>query len=141
MNQLAEEGLFLLYGKERLDPVSRSRNVIGFCGICDSELESLAYYGTDQEWLISARCKNEHLALIRYDKSWKWKDDLPLELSREEVKIAELPREKLDIVFTPAEIRDMIACQEGLPYTRQNIYRARGKYQKFEKLFGIKIDI
>jgi len=35
----------------------------------------------------------------------------------------------------------MIACQEGSPYTRQNIYRARTKYEKFENLFGIKIDI
>lgn len=141
MNQLAEKGLLLLYQGKRLDPVSRSRNVIGFCGHCGSDLESLAYYNTDQEWLISARCTNEHLALIRYDKIWNWKDDLPLEFSREEVKIADLPREKLDVVFTPAEVRDMIACQEKLPYTRQNIYRARGKYQKFEKLFGIKIDI
>jgi len=57
------------------------------------------------------------------------------------VKVADLPREKLDAFFTPAEIRDMIACQEGSPYVRQNIYRARTKYERFEKLFGIKIDI
>ena len=130
-----------MYGKERLDPFSQSRNVIGFCGICDSELESLAYYGTDREWLISARCKNEHLALIRYDKQWNWLGDLHLEFLKEEVRVADLDREMLNSVFTPAEIRDMIACQQGQPYTRQNIYRARGKYERFEKLFGIKIGI
>ena len=130
-----------MYGKERLDPFSQSRNVIGFCGICDSELESLAYYCTDREWLISALCKKEHLALIRYDKQWNWQGDLPLEFLKEVVAVADLDREKLNSIFTPAEIRDMIACQQGKPYTRQNIYRARGKYEKFEKLFGIKIDI
>ncbi len=141
MNRVAEKGLFLLYGKERLDPYSQSRNAIGFCGICGSEMESLAYYCTEREWLISARCKKEHLALIRYDKEWKWLEDLPLEFLKDEVRVADLDREMLSSVFTPAEIRDMIACQQGQSYTRQNIYRARAKYERFEKLFGIKIEI
>ncbi len=141
MIQVAEKGLFLLYGKERLEPFSLSRNVIGFCGICGSDLESLAYYSTDREWLISACCKNEHLALIRYDREWNWKEDLPIEFVKEEVRVADLDREMLNSVFTPAEIRDMIACQQGQSYTRQNVYRARTKYERFEKLFGIKIDI
>ena len=141
MNQLVEKGLFLLYGRERLDPAALSRNAIGFCGICGSDLESLAYYSTDSEWLVAARCTKEHLALIRYDRNWSWLEDLSLEFLKEEVKVADLLREKLDSVFTPAEIRDMIACQQGRPYTRQNIYRARTKYERFEKLFGIKIEI
>ncbi|MFZ2376955.1 MAG: hypothetical protein WAV83_07055 [Methanothrix sp.] len=141
MNRVAERSLSLLYGREQLDPFSQSRNVIGFCGICDSELESLAYYCTDQEWLISARCKRGHLALLRYDREWNWKEDLPLEFVKEEIRVSDLDGEMLNSVFTPAEIRDMIACQQGRPYTRQNIYRARAKYERFEKLFGIKIEI
>ncbi len=141
MNQLEEKGLSLLYAGMRLEPVSIERNMIGFCGKCDSDLESLAYYGTESEWLVSARCKKEHLALIRYDKEWNWLGDLELQITREKVIVSALSREKLEAVFTPAEIRDMIACQQGLPYTRQNIYRARTKYEKFEKLFGVKIDI
>jgi hypothetical protein len=35
----------------------------------------------------------------------------------------------------------MAACQEGRPYTRQNLYRARAKYERFERLFGIKLDV
>ncbi|MGB4086421.1 MAG: hypothetical protein WBK06_02500, partial [Methanothrix sp.] len=64
--------------------------MIGFCGICDSELESLAYYCTDQEWLISARCKRGHLALLRYDREWNWKEDLPLEFVKEEIRVSDL---------------------------------------------------
>jgi hypothetical protein len=141
MNQLTEKGMFLLFNGERHNPLSQSRNVIGFCSTCGSDLESLAYYSTDSEWLVSAQCAKGHLALIRYGRDWSWLDDLPLEFLKEEVNVADLPREKLDAIFTPAEIRDMIACQEGSPYVRQNIYRARTKYERFEKLFGIKIDI
>lgn len=141
MNRLTEKDFTLLYGSDRLSPVSLDRNAIGFCAICGSDLESLTYYSTGSEWLVAAQCKKEHLALIRYDQEWNWQGDLELELYSEEVIVASLPREKLDSVFTAAEIRDMIACQQGKPYTRQNIYRARAKYDKFEKLFGIRINI
>ena len=141
MNQLEEKSRALLYEGRRLDPVSLERNMVGFCSQCDSDLESLAYHCTESGWLVSARCKKEHLALIRYDKRWNWLGDLELQIIQEKAGIGELSREKLEAVFTQAEIRDMLACQQGLPYVRQNVYRARTKYEKFEKLFGIKIDI
>jgi hypothetical protein len=141
MNQLEEKSFALLFEGKRLDPVSIERNMVGFCSKCDSDLESLAYHCTESGWLVSARCKKEHLALIRYDKRWNWLGDLELQIIQEKAGISELSREKLEAVFTQAEIRDMLACQQGLPYVRQNVYRARTKYEKFEKLFGIKIDI
>ncbi|MCK7515654.1 MAG: hypothetical protein MZV70_74550 [Desulfobacterales bacterium] len=85
--------------------------------------------------------QKEHLVLMRYDRQWNWLGDMDLEISKEKVSISSIAKEKLEAVFTQAEIRDMLACQQGLPYTRQNLYRARAKYEKFEKLFGIKIDI
>ena len=78
---------------------------------------------------------------MRYDRQWNWQGDSDLEIVREKVGVSTIGKEKLEAVFTQAEIRDMMACQQGLPYTRQNIYRARAKYEKFEKLFGIKIDV
>ena len=57
------------------------------------------------------------------------------------MSVSSIAKEKLEAVFTQAEIRDMLACEQSAPYTRQNLYRARAKYEKFEKLFGIKIDI
>jgi hypothetical protein len=76
-----------------------------------------------------------------YDRQWNWQGDRDLEIYTEKLSISTIAKEKLEAVFTQAEIRDMIACQQGLPYTRQNLYRARAKYEKFEKLFGVTIDV
>jgi hypothetical protein len=115
--------------------------MVGFCSKCDQDLESLAYHSTESKWLVCAHCNNEHLILMCYDKQWNWQGDRDLEIYTEKLMISSIAKEKLEAVFTQAEIRDMIACQQGLPYTRQNLYRARAKYERFEKLFCIKIDI
>ncbi|MFZ2470320.1 MAG: hypothetical protein WAW52_00105 [Methanothrix sp.] len=141
MNQLHELSRNLIFEGRRLEPVSLERNIVGFCSKCDMDLESLAYHSTESNWLVSARCKNEHLILMRYDRQWNWQGDYDLEICTEKVIVSSIAKEKLDAVFTQAEIRDMLACQQGLPYTRQNLYRARAKYEKFETLFGIKIDV
>ncbi|MGA9099524.1 MAG: hypothetical protein WB392_11410 [Methanotrichaceae archaeon] len=145
MNRLEKETYALLTNGIRLEPISLDKNMVGFCTRCELELESLAYHKSDDCWLVSAACKNEHLVLMRYDNEWKWLDDQSLEMSaRMAIKpegISTLPKEKLEAVFTPAEIRDMMAYEQGKPYTRQNLYRARAKYDKFEKLFGLKIKL
>lgn len=143
MNRLLKEGYALLIDGKRLEPESLDRNRVGFCTGCKLELESLAYHRSEDGWLVSARCKNEHLVLMRYDHDWNWLGDQNLEIaektSAEQGSISAMPREKLEAVFTPAEIRDMIACERGQPYTRQNLYRAKAKFERFEKLFGQRI--
>ena len=145
VNRLEKESYALFTNGVRLEPISLDKNMVGFCAKCESELESLAYHKSGDDWLVSAACKNEHLVLMRYDDEWKWLDDLSLEMSAKMTAkpggISTLPKEKLEAVFTPAEIRDMLAFEQGKPYTRQNLYRARAKYEKFEKLFGIKIKL
>jgi len=141
MNQLAKSSRILIFEGITLEPFSLACNMVGFCSKCDLDLESLAYHSTESRWLVCAHCKNEHLILMCYDRQWNWLGDYDLEIYTEEVSISSIAKEKLEAVFTQAEIRDMIACQKGLPYTRQNLYRARAKYEKFEKLFGIKIDV
>lgn len=141
MNQLDELSRTLIFEGRRLEPVSLERNIVGFCSKCDMDLESLAYHTTESNWLVCAHCKNEHLILMRYDRQWNWQGDYDLEICKEKVNVSSIAKEKLEAVFTQAEIRDMLACQQGLPYTRQNLYRARAKYEKFETLFGIKIDV
>ena len=141
MNQLEEKSRTLIFEGKRLEPVSLENNMVGFCSKCEMDLESLAYHGTQSCWLVSARCQKEHLILMRYDRQWNWQGDGDLEISKEKVNVSSIPKEKLEAVFTQAEIRDMLACERNTPYTRQNLYRARAKYEKFEKLFGIKIDL
>jgi hypothetical protein len=121
MNQLDELSRNLIFEGRRLEPVSLERNIVGFCSKCDMDLESLAYHSTESNWLVSARCKNEHLILMRYDRQWNWQGDYDLEICTEKVIVSSIAKEKLEAVFTQAEIRDMLACQQGLPYTRQNL--------------------
>jgi hypothetical protein len=141
MNHLDKENMVLSLGEKRLEPASVERNMVGFCSLCNAEMESIAYHLNEQNWLVSARCSGEHLVLMRYDLDWNWLGDEDLEVSAGAESISTLPREKLEAVFTPAEIRDMLAYERGEPYTRQNLYRARAKFDRFERLFGIKIKV
>jgi hypothetical protein len=141
MNRIEENSLVLNFRDRRLEPASMEKNMVGFCSRCEAELYSLAYHSTDDRWLVSARCSNSHLFLLQYDRQWKWLADGDLEMAREVASISSIAKEKLEAVFTAAEIRDMAACQQGQPYTRQNLYRARAKYERFERLFGIKLDV
>jgi len=141
MNLLAKSSRNLIFEGRTLEPISLECNMVGFCSKCDLDLESLAYHSTESKWLVSSHCNNGHLILMCYDRQWNWQGDYDLEICAEKVSVASIAKEKLEAVFTQAEIRDMMACQQGLPYTRQNLYRARAKYEKFEKLFSIKIDV
>lgn len=144
MNCLEEQSFALLTDAKRLEPVSLERNRVGLCDKCESDLESLAYHKTESGWLVSARCKKEHLVLMRYDLQWNWLGDQELQISAKELgtsNVSSIEMEKLEAVFTSAEIRDMRACEQGRPFTRQNLYRARAKCEKFEKLFGIRLKL
>ena len=141
MNQIEEKSHILIFQGQRLQPVSLEENMVGFCSRCDSELLSLGYYSLDGDWIVSARCSNGHINLMRYDLQWNWQGDFDVLAVKDRSDVSMIDRKMLEAVFTQAEIRDMLACQKKLPYTRQNLYRARAKYQKFESLFGIKLDI
>jgi hypothetical protein len=141
MNHLDKERRVLFCDGKRLEPASIEKNMVGFCSLCQAEMESIAYHLFEQNWLVSARCEKEHLVLMRYDLDWNWLGDEDLDISAEAESISMLPREKLEAVFTSAEIRDMLAYERGQPYTRQNLYRARAKIDRFERLFGIKIKV
>jgi len=81
---------------------------------------------------------------MRYDLQWNWLGDQELQMSAKEKalsSISSIEKEKLEAVFTSAEIRDLLACEQGQPFTRQNLYRARAKYEKLEKLFGIRLKL
>lgn len=141
MNRLEQGSFALFFDGKRLQPVSLEKNVVGFCSKCDDDLVSIAYHRSDKGWLVSAQCHNQHLVLLLYSSDWNWLGDQELESSPEFKSISSLPREQLEAVFTPAEVRTLEACEQNKPYTRQNLYRARAKYEKFEKLFGVKIKL
>ena len=136
----------LFFGDLRLEPCSLETNLVGFCRNCGAELWSLAYYRSEAGWQVAARCREcGDMILMRYDLSWNWLGDSELALAEPKpsgaADIFSLPREQLEAIFTPAELRDMEACARGESYVRQNLYRARAKYEKFEKLFGVRIEL
>lgn len=141
MNRLEEGSHVLISDGRRIEPVSLEKNMVGFCARCESELESIAYYRASDGWQVCARCKDDHLVLMQFDSGWNWLGDQEVEISLKQKSISTIPREKLEAVFTQAEIRDMEAYERGDPYVRQNLYRARAKYDRFEKLFGTKIEL
>ncbi|HII07300.1 MAG TPA: hypothetical protein HA349_08320 [Methanotrichaceae archaeon] len=145
------EKKYLFFEGQKFEPRSVEGNFVGFCSLCEGELWSFAYYQVAEGWMVAARCdKCDKMVLARYDSSWSWKGDFDLEAAEparsttehpKTSSILDLPREQLEVVFTPAELRDMERCKRGEPYTRQNLYRARAKYEKFERLFGVRIDL
>jgi hypothetical protein len=141
MAKLELPGGALLAEGRRLEPVSLEANMVGFCSRCGQDMESLAYHRSEEAWYVSARCQSGHPALMRYDLEWSWLGDLDLELAEEFKGISSLPRQQLETIFTASELRAMEACERGEPYTRQNLYRARTKYEKFERLFGTRINL
>ncbi len=151
MYRLDQEKKRLFFEGQKLEPRSVEGNFVGFCTFCDGELWSIAYYQVSKGWLVASRCDGcERRILSRYDPSWSWEEDSDLEAAEPELlakedpktsRLSDLPREQLEAVFTPAELRDMERCERGEGYTRQNLYRARAKYEKFERLFGVRIDI
>jgi DNA-directed RNA polymerase subunit RPC12/RpoP len=142
MYRLEQDSCALLFGGARLEPVALEENMVGFCSRCDEELHSISYYQFKEEWLVAARCVDcSSLILMRYDKSWTWLEDSDLEEVSKSAGISSLPREQLEAVFSAAELKAMEAREKGEPYLRQNLYRARAKYEKFEKLFGARIDL
>ncbi len=141
MNRLELPGNILHIDGKSLEPKRSEKNPVGFCSRCGKALESIAYHRSEDAWLISASCEDKHLVLLKYDFEWNWISDLELEVSCSQSKVSDLDKEKLEAVFTPAEIRTLISCERGEAFTRQNLYRARAKYEKFEKLFGVKINL
>lgn len=151
MYRVDQEKKHLFFEGQKLEPRSVEGNLVGFCSMCEGELWSIAYYRVSEGWMVAARCdKCDKMVLAEYDSSWSWEEDFDLEAAeperstREESKtssISDLSREELEAVFSPAELRDMERCERGDAYTRQNLYRARAKYEKFERLFGVRIDL
>ena len=61
MNRLEQGSFALFFDGKRLQPVSLEKNVVGFCSKCDDDLMSIAYHRSDEGWLVSAQCNNQHL--------------------------------------------------------------------------------
>lgn len=143
-------------------------NEIGSCFKCSGHLKSLSAHVQDaalpdqkKHLLVSVCTKCVSVYVNIYDKEWSWIDDAEPETFKSD-KIAaskiiripvyndiintleeleKIPEEQLKAVFSSTEIQAIFHKARHEKNIRQYYHRARLKYEKFEEVFGIRINI
>ncbi|TGC09357.1 hypothetical protein [Methanolobus halotolerans] len=155
----------LFHKKTELPLKGLEQNFIGACSKCNADVVSISYHIYDDQNAVAAKCTNcEQLYAIIYDAFWIWIGEHLIDCdphctpALEEVSITPaseyqeeasedlqvlqaIPQKKLSTVFTPAEIDSMFAKAAGKKYVRQYLYRARKKFDDFQELFDVYLNI
>jgi len=155
----------LYFDSVELPPLSQEKNIIGTCTNCNSDVQSVSYHNHEKNNIVAARCVKCNLFnAIVYDTLWNWlgeesvSSDIISKIGSSGNKIIEprieatmdteelhylrsIPANKLSAVFSPAEIEAMFLKASEQKYVRQYLYRARKKYQDFNDLFDIMLNI
>jgi hypothetical protein len=143
-----------LYIEEnRIPAYSLEKNEIGNCSSCDSMLMSISYHSAGENIAVITKCVScgAFYANI-YDSDWNWVDEaqitlLPIPISISNPVIGSLeelevvPLKKLEAVFSKGEIEALFARAKDRTPVRQYLYRARKKYELFEEIFDLKLEL
>jgi len=126
--------------------------------------------GQDKHLIISSCTKCSSIYVNIYDHNWSWLDDAEPEFFESKPEqfdktkktdsshtvfkipvysdiintpkeLEMIPKEQLEAVFSSTEIEAIFHKAKNEKNVRQYYHRARMKYEKFEKIFGIKINI
>jgi hypothetical protein len=87
-----------------------------------------------------------------YDSDWNWVDEAQIELIPIPIPISNpvinswegleaVPIKKLEVIFSKGEIDALFARAKNKTPVRQYLYRARKKYELFEEIFNLKMDL
>ena len=155
----------MFHKKTELSLDGLEQNLIGACSKCNADVVSVSYHSHDDQTAVAAKCTScEQMYAIIYDALWNWVGEHFIEINSshdalqdpdsitttseyqegltDDLKVLEaIPKKKLQIVFTPAEIDTMFAKAAGKKHVRQYLYRARKKYNDFHELFDIYLNI
>jgi len=143
----------LFIGENRISAYSLEENEIGNCSRCDSTLMSLSYHSAGETIVVATKCISCGSFYVNiYDSGWNWVDEKPLALipipitisnriidSRKELEA--IPIKKLEAVFSRGEIEALFARAKDETPVRQYLYRARKKYELFEEIFDLKLEL
>ncbi|MHC1754263.1 MAG: hypothetical protein AB9861_02325 [Methanosarcina sp.] len=143
-----------LYIEEnRIPAYSLEKNEIGNCSSCDSMLMSISYHSAGENIAVITKCVScgAFYANI-YDSDWNWVDEaqitlLPIPISISNPVIGSLeelevvPLKKLEAVFSKGEIEALFDRAKDRTPVRQYLYRARKKYELFEEIFDLKLEL
>jgi len=151
MYDLNEKTLYI--DENRIPAYSLEKNEIGNCTSCDSILVSLSYHAAGENIAVITKCTScgTFYANI-YDSYWNWVDEIQVTLlpipipisnpvvdSWEELKA--VPIKKLEAVFSKGEIEALFARAKDKTPIRQYLYRARKKYELFEEIFDLRLEL
>ena len=139
-------------------------NEVGICSSCEANLLSISYHTFNEELVIVSKCGNCGLVYANiYDNNWAWLDEVVISHFSDDIcnnnakcaierrsddnineklkSLNNIPMKQLVTIFSPAEITAIFARAKGDECVRQYLYNARKKYDKFEDVFGIAIDV
>lgn len=138
---------------KQIPAYSLEQNEIGNCSNCDSILMSLSYHSVGETIAVVTKCISCGSFYVNfYDPKWNWVDETPIFLvpipifisnqiidNFEELK--KISIKKLEAVFSKGEIEALFArARDEIP-VRQYLYRARKKYELFEEIFDLRLDL
>ena len=140
-------------------------NEVGICSSCEANLLSISYHTFNEDLVIVSKCGNCGLVYANiYDNNWAWLDEVVIShfsddtcnndtkcnsiecgsdenINEKLESLNNIPMKQLVTIFSPAEITAIFARAKGDECVRQYLYNARKKYDKFEDVFGIAIDV
>lgn len=155
----------ILYIDHQIPAEEAEETEVGTCSDCRSPIISQSYHLIHNDSVVIGKCiKCGKLSANIYDKDWNWISEIPntqflehdhelainaspgvlnnKDQDRSDIELLNsIPENKLESIFSSTEIIAMFSRARGENCTRQYLYNARKKYQKFEDVFGIKIDI
>ncbi|AKB32677.1 hypothetical protein MSSIH_1987 [Methanosarcina siciliae HI350] len=148
---LNEKTLYI--DENRIPAYSLEKNEIGNCTSCDSILVSLSYHALGETIAVITKCTScgAFYANI-YDSDWNWMDEvlitllpIPIPISNPVVdsweELKAVPIKKLEAVFSKGEIEALFARAKDKTPVRQYLYRARKKYELFEEIFDLRLEL
>ncbi|AKB18552.1 MULTISPECIES: hypothetical protein [unclassified Methanosarcina] len=137
----------------RIPAYSLEKNEIGNCTICDSMLMSLSYHSAGENIAVITKCVScgAFYANI-YDSDWNWVSEvqvtllpIPILISNPVIDSWEgleaVSIKKLEAVFSRGEIEALFARAKDKNPIRQYLYRARKKYELFEEIFDLRLEL
>jgi hypothetical protein len=147
------KGKYLYIEGTRIPPYSLEKNDIGNCSNCDGILISLSYHSFGENIVVMTKCAScSAFYLNIYDSDWNWIDEAPVSLLPIPIPISNqiiddlkglsaISMKRLEAVFSKGEIEALFARAKNETPIRQYLYRARKKYEMFEEIFGIRLDL
>lgn len=148
---LKENNLYI--EDNQLPAYSLEENEIGNCSNCDSILMSLSYHSVGKTIAVVTKCISCGSFYVNiYDSGWNWVDEapvfllpIPISISSQTIDnwvgLEKIPLKKLEVIFSRGEIEALFARAKDETPVRQYLYRARKKYELFEEIFDIKLEL